>query len=105
MEQKTNTIFHSFQEVAKHLGFNVVEKKAKPKEDLVIKFKKYHLCPACHQPMTYCGGNIMVCQNKSCKGLAHKSLDVETGKERTWYSTCYHVLDEKGEKIAQRLFQ
>ena len=104
MNENKNKIFHSFSEVASYLGFDSTDKKKKVKEEQIIRFKKYHLCPACHRPMTYCGGNIMVCQTESCKGIAHKSIDPETGKERTWYSACYHVLDTKGEQIAERLF-
>ena len=95
-------IFHSFLELAEHFGINK-RNEAKPKEEQVEKFKKYHLCPACHVPMTYCGGNIMVCQNKSCKGIKHTYTDSETGTEKTWYSVSYQLLDAKGEKIASKL--
>ena len=104
MNQNKDKVFHSFREVADFLKMKPQEKKTKASEEQITRFKKYHLCPACRQPMTYCGGNIMVCQNERCKGIAHKFVDSETGKEKIWYSASYHVLDEKGEKIAERLF-
>ena len=104
MKDNNNKVFHSFNEVASFLGFNRKEKKQKPKEEQIIKFKQYHLCPACHKPMTYCGGNIMVCQTDGCKGMPHKFIDQETGNEKVWYTACYHILDEKGENIAKNLF-
>lgn len=104
MNGKNNNIFHSFQEVASFLGFKIENKKQKVNEDKVERFKQYHLCPACHRPMTYCGGNIMVCQTNGCKGMPHKFIDPETGNEKVWYTACYHILDEKGENIAMNLF-
>lgn len=103
MNKKKKTIFHSFQEVAEYLGFNIIKTTPKKNEEQIVRFKKYHLCPACHLPMTYCGGNIMVCQNNSCKGLSYNYTNPETGEVRTRYTACYHILDEKGEKIAERL--
>lgn len=102
MKDNRKTIFHSFLEVAEYFGF-VKKANNDPKEEQIAKFKKYHLCPACHVPMTYCGGNIMVCQNKDCKGIQHKYVDSETGTEKVWYSNSYQLLDEKGERIAERL--
>lgn len=103
MNKQKKTIFHSFKEVAEFLGLNTVKQNPKKQKEQIEKFKKYHLCPTCHVPMTYCGGNIMVCQNRSCKGIPHKYVDPETGKEKVWYSASYQILDGKGEKIAERL--
>ena len=103
MKNNNKTIFHSFEEVAKYLGIKTNKQNPKNKEEQIVRFKKYHLCPTCHVPMTYCGGNIMVCQNENCKGVPHKYVDDETGAERIWYSNSYQILDEKGEQIANRL--
>lgn len=100
--KNTNKIFHSFTEVAAFLGFNVSKEK-KPTEEHITKFKSYHLCPNCRKPMVYCGGNIMVCQTEGCKGVPHKFIDKETGEEKVWYTSSYHILDDKGAKLANKL--
>ena len=103
MKKQNKTIFHTFKEVAEYLGFKIAKQNPQKKEEQVTKFKKYHLCPACHVPMTYCGGNIMVCQNEDCKGISHKYIDSETGEEGTWYTSSYQILDATGERLAEKL--
>ena len=103
MAEIKNKIFHSFKEVAGYLGFKMIG-DYKVSEEQKVKFTRRHLCPSCHRPMVFCGGNIMVCQAPDCKGIPHKYIDQETGKERVWYSTSYHVLDERGAKIAESMF-
>ena len=103
-KKNEKTIFHSFREAFESLGFKVSDQKKEPTQDRKDKFVRYHLCPNCKRPMTYCGGNIMVCMNDNCKGIQHKYTDQETGEERIWYSNSYHLLDEKGASIANNLF-
>lgn len=104
MENIKNGVFHSFKDVAAYLGFKVTG-EYRASEEQKVKFTRRHLCPACHRPMTHCGGNVMVCQNDGCKGIPHKVIDLETKSERIWYSTPYHVLDDYGAKIAESMFQ
>lgn len=102
-KKESKTIFHSFQEVAAFLGTSNKQQKKKISQEKKDKFTKRHLCPACHQPMTYCGGNIMVCMTKGCEGISHKTIDPVTKEERIWHTASYHILDDKGASIANYL--
>ena len=103
-KENKKTIYHSFREAFEAMGFKCTDKKNEPTQDRKDKFTRYHLCPTCKKPMTFCGGNIMVCMNDSCQGIPHKFTDRNTGEERTWYTSSYHLLDDKGAKIASNLF-
>lgn len=107
LSKGTTARYTSFEEVAKAFGRKPVRKQTTDKTKLA-KQRKYflsrHICEACHNPMTYVGGNMMVCTCDECKGIKHEKEVKETAEIRTWYSTSFELLDDKGAMIASNLF-
>lgn len=54
-----------------------IKNKEKRKEAMI------GVCPVCHKPMTYIGGNVVVCQNEGCTGMPYTVI--EDGEEVTKY--------------------
>lgn len=107
LSKNDNEHYTSFEEMAKAWKCkpNVMQTNNKEKLELQREnFCKKHLCRSCKQPMSYIGGNQMVCTNENCKGIKNEYKNEETGETRVWYVTSYDLLDEKGSEIANNLF-
>ena len=98
--------YSSFEELRTAWGLAPVIKQTKDKAKLEKQrenFLNRHLCPACKQPMSYLGGNMMACQNENCKGIKHEAKN-DLGETRVWYTVPYELLDEKGSDVANNIF-
>lgn len=99
----------TIEELRKKFGLKQIVYQTKDKKRLESqreRFQGSHLCPACKQPMTFVeGANVMSCKNPECKGIKNVTVDEETGEEKVFYTPAYHLLDEKGAKIAQNIFK
>lgn len=104
--EKSGTRYFSFAELAEAWGIKPQKKtnNAKRKEQ-IEKFNTYHRCQTCKRPLTYIGGNIMVCQNDKCPGIKHTRKDDETGEEKVWYSPSFEELTNKFADYANYLFE
>lgn len=99
--------YSSFEELGKAWGCKPVIKQTKDKAKLEKQRENFlgrHLCSACKTPMTYIGGNQLVCKNESCKGIKHESKNEQTGETKIWYTPSFDLLDEKGAEIAENIF-
>lgn len=102
----TTARYTSFEELAKAFGRKPIKKQTSDKEKLAKQredFCNKHVCEACKSPMTYIGGNQMVCANEKCKGIKHERQN-ELGETIVWYTTSYDLLDRKGAEIANNIF-
>ena len=106
MGRDTTEHYTSFSECAKAWGRRPVIKRTKDEKKLKEQrsmFLKKHLCDSCGEPMTYIGGNQMVCKNENCKGIPHERIDSE-GNVTVYYTTSYELLSDIGAIIANNIF-
>lgn len=106
MSKDVTACYSSLEELREAWGLKPVIKRTKDENKLNSqreKFQKNHLCKACGKPMTFIGGNQMVCTNPDCYGIKNEYKDKD-GKIAVYYSTSYNLLDEKGSIIAQNIF-
>lgn len=102
LDSQSNAHYSSLEELRKAFGLKAIKKQTKDKKKLESqreKFCSHHKCRACGQPMTYIGGNIMVCSNPECKGIKLP----KKGEEQR-YITSYDELDDKSAEIAMNIF-
>lgn len=101
MRQENNGIrYFSFLE----LPFPSKQKKKKNNDELKERFEKRHKCIACGETLTWIvGTNICSCTNPECKGKKYTYKD-ENGEEVTEYRPYYHMLDNVGVAIAEKLY-
>lgn len=98
--------YSSFEEAAKAFKCKEKRKHNNDENKLQEQRKKFlGTCKACHNPLVYKGGNILVCNNPDCKGLKHSIIDEKTGEEKVWYTPIFRLLDNRGEKIANHIFE
>lgn len=98
--------YTSLEELRAAWGLSPVIRQNKDKNKLGKQrevFLGKHLCSACKMPMTYIGGNQLVCQNIECKGIKHETK-LEDGNVKIWYTPSFDLLDDKGSEIAYNLF-
>ena len=89
MKEKKDNRYFGFEDVLVRYYKIAVKPKNKNKnknEEFKNKFEKRHTCHTCHTPLTYVGGNIMVCKNPSCN------------------SHSYELLDSQGKQIAESIY-
>lgn len=107
MSMDTDTRYTSFKDLRAAWGLKPLTKKrtkdAKKLESQRESFCKKHLCRACGNPMTYIGGNQMVCSNPDCLGIKHER-EGKDGNIEVSYSPSYELLDDKGAVIAYNIF-
>ena len=107
MSMDTTTHFTSFEELRAAWGLKPLTKKrtkdTKKLESQREAFCKKHLCKACGRPMTYIGGNQMVCSNQDCMGIRFERKGKD-GNTEVHYSPSYELLDDKGAVIAYNIF-
>lgn len=106
MGHNTTEHYSSFEECAKAWGCRPVSKKTKNEKKLKEqqeKFNSRHKCKACGEPMTFIGGNQMVCLNESCKGIKEERTDKE-GNVIVTYKPSFELLDRKSAEIANNIF-
>lgn len=104
--RNTTEHYSSFEELGKAFGCRPVNKRTKDEKKLKEqqeKFNAKHKCKACGQPLTYIGGNQMVCLNADCKGIKHKRTDAE-GNVIVTYRPSYELLNSKSAEIANNIF-
>ena len=98
--------YTSFEEMAKAWHVKPIVKQTKDKAKLEKQretFSNKHLCSACKSPMTYIGGNQMVCQNEKCSGIKHETKNKED-EVRVWYTPSFELLDNRSADIAENIF-
>ena len=98
--------YSSLEDLRVAWGLKPITKQTKDEQKLTKQREHFlgkHLCSACKKPMTYIGGNQMVCQNENCKGIKHETK-TETGDVRIWYTPSFELLDDKGADIAHNIF-
>ena len=104
--RNTTEHYSSFEEMGRCWGCKPVTRKNKD-ENKVKKqqevFCGKHKCKACGEPMTWVGGNMMVCKNEKCKGIKIEKEDKE-GNKSVSYITSYDLLDDTGASIAINIF-
>lgn len=99
--------YTSFEDLAKAFGCKPVRKQTTDKQKLNSQREKFmgkHLCKNCKQPMTYIGGNQIVCTNEKCPGIKHEVINEETKEKRIWYTPSFDLLDNRGAEIAENIF-
>ena len=108
MDRNTKEYYTSFEEMGAAWGCRQFKKQTKDKQKLEKQreaFVNKHLCPACKKPMNFLyGSNILACVNETCKGIKHEVKNEETGETKTWYTTAFDLLDERGSEIASNIF-
>ena len=103
-DKSTVARYSSFAEVAAAFGKKPVEKKNNKKIKKIREtFTKKYICRACGKPMTFIGGNQMVCQNESCKGIKIFGRN-KAGEEVVSYAPSYCILKAKDARYAQKIF-
>lgn len=98
--------YTSFSDLREAWGMKPIIKKTNDKAKLAEQQKVFinkHKCKACGVPMTYTGGNIMVCKNPKCKGIEIKREDKEGNTITSYINSC-EILGEKGAEIANNIF-
>lgn len=106
LSKGTTEHYTSLEELRAAWGKEPYKKRTKDENKLKKQqetFCSRHLCSACHQPMTWIGGNMMTCTNEKCKGIPVERTDKE-GNVKVSYLTSYDLLDDKGAEIAQNIF-
>ena len=85
----------------KEYGMSVnEEKEIKNKEKR--KNAMIGVCPVCGQPMSYIGGNVLVCKNEGCKGVPYKVI--ENDEEVTKYrQPVYKTLHIKSQGYLEKI--
>lgn len=104
--RNTTEHYSSFADAAKAWGCKPVSKTTKNENKLKEQCEKFcgkHKCKACNQPMTYIGGNQMVCQNEKCKGIKIEREDKD-GNKIVSYVPSFDLLDDTGAEIANNIF-
>lgn len=102
--ENNGTRYFGLTELAKAYNVKPAEMPIEKKNNLVKNFQTKHVCKACKQPLVLSSGNILVCNNPECRGIkiTRKAKD---GTEYDTYEPSYEILDEVGEKIAERIFE
>lgn len=98
--------YTSFEELARAWNVKPVTKQTKDKAKLEKQretFSNKHLCSACKSPMTYIGGNQLVCQNEKCNGIKHETKNKD-GEVKVWYTPSFELLDNRSSEIAGNIF-
>lgn len=106
MSKGVTACYTSLEELRAAWGLKPVTRRTKDENKLNtqrIKFQKNHLCKSCGKPMTFIGGNQMVCSNSDCLGIEIEHTDKE-GNITMTYLPSYDLLDNKGTVIAQNIF-
>ena len=85
-EGKKNNRYFGFDDVLENFYKVKPKTVSKTNEEFKKKFEKRHSCKSCGNPLTYVGGNVMVCKNSECSG------------------SYFELLDEHGKEIAQSLY-
>ena len=95
--------YGSLEELAKAYNTSTL-KRTKDQAKLESQREKFlGKCRVCGEPLSYLGGNVMACQNESCKGFETKTRD-EDGNETVVFKPVFKILDEHAETIAYNLF-
>lgn len=97
--------YSSLEELRADWGLPPVSKRTKDLNKLKgqqDRFYKRHTCSNCSKPLTYVGGNIMVCTNESCRGIKSEFKDKE-GNTVVRYYPSFELLDTKGADIASNI--
>lgn len=98
--------YTSFEELRTAWGLKPVIKQTSDKSKLSLQRQKFYernLCSVCKQPMTYIGGNQLVCKNVACNGYKHE-IETDYGEKRIYYTPVFKLLDKKSAEIANNLF-
>ena len=99
-KEKNGIRYFSFEE----LPFPKKQTKKQNNDELREKFEKRHLCVVCQQPLIWITGtNILACKNPECKGKKVEKI-LPDGTVKVEYKPYFHTLDEKGTKIAEKLY-
>jgi len=105
-DKGTKECFFSLEQLRAAFGCKPIVKRTKDENKLQVQkeaFRGKHKCKACGQPMSYVGGNMMACTNKSCKGIKIERTLLDGTKSVT-YDVAYDLLDDTGAEIAKNLF-
>ena len=97
--------YTSLEELRKAWNCKPVKRRTNDAEKLQAQREKFvGVCKVCKQPLTLINGtNVLACQNPDCTGVKMTSKN-EDGSEKIWYIPVSRILDEKGMKIAENLF-
>lgn len=98
--------YNSLEELRTAWNLKPVTRKTKNAVKLSEQQERFcskHKCKACGKPMTYIGGNQMVCTNENCKGIKIEHTDND-GNILVSYETSYDLLDDLGAEIANNIF-
>lgn len=106
MSKGVTAQYASLEELRAAWGLKPAIKRTKDEHKLKSqreKFSNNHKCKACGKPMTFIGGNQMVCTNPDCKGIEIERTDAD-GNTIKNYLVSYDLLDSKGAIIASNIF-
>ena len=96
--------YTSLEALREGFGLKPVVKRTKDADKLKAQREKFlGTCRVCKQPLVYNGGNVLTCNNESCKGLKFTKKD-EEGNDYDVYMPYYRLLDDKGASIAENIF-
>lgn len=97
--------YTSLEELRTAWNCKPVKRRTDDAEKLKAQRERFvGVCKACKQPLHLVENtNVLVCSNPDCLGIKMTSKN-EDGSEKTWYIPVSRVLDEKGTKIAENLF-
>lgn len=98
--------YTSLEELRTAFGLKPVSRKTNNVEKLKAQQEKFlGTCRVCKQPLVkIANANVLCCQNPECKGIKMTSKNEEDGTDKVWYIPVTRVLDEKGSRIAENLF-
>lgn len=89
-------------EALEKCGFKISkEKELKNKEQR--RSSILGLCPECKQPMTYCGGNIAVCNNPECKGTPYIVTEGDKAVVK-YHPVIYKTIHINSQRYLDKLF-
>lgn len=97
--------YTSIEELAAAYGKSTI-KQTKDKQKLESQRAKFlGTCRSCGQPLNYVEGtNIIVCKNKSCKGLVDRVEKNDLGEDVASYKPVVRILTGVQSVIAENLF-
>lgn len=109
LSKGTTARYTSFEEMALALGRKPITRQEKDADKLEKERESFckktkSICSACKKPMTYIGGNQMVCTNLDCKGIKHERTDATTKEVRVWYTPSYQLLSKRDSRRANNIF-
>lgn len=105
-DKNTTEHYTSFEDLASAFGKKPFKKQTKDAKKLKSQRKRFldnHRCRLCHKPMTFVGGNQMVCENPNCIRILKKHDNFGNLIEERRISP-YQLLDSKSAEIAQNIF-